>query len=76
MSRDDTTLAIDATPVHHGRGGAPAVKASPWSSDMVRSSRRWPRNKLDDGFDASPALVDGEILLRGYEHLYSIAETP
>ena len=32
------------------------------------------KNKLDDGFDASPALVDNEIFLRGYEHLYSIAE--
>ena len=31
-------------------------------------------NKLDDGFDASPALVDGEIYLRGYKHLYCIAE--
>ena len=24
------------------------------------------KNTLDDGFDASPALVDGEIYLRGY----------
>ena len=32
------------------------------------------KNKLDDGFDASPALVDGEILLRGRQFLYSIAE--
>ena len=32
------------------------------------------KNKLDDGFDASPALVDKEIYLRGYQHLYSIAE--
>jgi len=31
-------------------------------------------NTLDDGFDASPALVDKEIILRGYKHLYSIAE--
>lgn len=31
-------------------------------------------NKLDDGFDASPALVDNEIYLRGTRHLYSIAE--
>ncbi|HSG01974.1 MAG TPA: PQQ-binding-like beta-propeller repeat protein [Vicinamibacterales bacterium] len=31
-------------------------------------------NALDDGFDASPALVDGEIYLRGYKHLYCIAE--
>ena len=30
-------------------------------------------NSLDDGFDASPALVDGEIYLRGYRYLYCIA---
>jgi outer membrane protein assembly factor BamB len=29
-------------------------------------------NTLDDGFDASPALVDGEIYMRGYRNLYSI----
>lgn len=33
-------------------------------------------NKLDDGFDASPALVGSEILLRGRKHLYSIAAAP
>ncbi len=31
-------------------------------------------NKLDDRFDASPALVDGEMFLRGYKKLYCIAE--
>ena len=31
-------------------------------------------NQLNDGFDASPALVDGEIYLRGYRYLYCIAE--
>lgn len=31
-------------------------------------------NTLDDGFDASPALVDNELFLRGYRHLYCIAE--
>ena len=31
------------------------------------------KNSLDDGFDASPALAGGEILMRGYKHLYSIA---
>ena len=31
------------------------------------------KNTLDDGFDASPALVDKEIYLRGYKYLYSIA---
>ena len=31
-------------------------------------------NELDDGFDASPALVDDELYLRGYRYLYKIAE--
>jgi outer membrane protein assembly factor BamB len=31
-------------------------------------------NQLDDGFDASPALVDNEMFMRGYKHLYAIAE--
>ena len=31
-------------------------------------------NTLDDGFDASPALVDNEMFLRGYKFLYSISE--
>jgi outer membrane protein assembly factor BamB len=30
-------------------------------------------NQLDDGFDASPALVDSEIYLRGRAFLYAIA---
>jgi len=31
-------------------------------------------NELNDGFDASPALVGGEIYLRGYKNLYCISE--
>jgi outer membrane protein assembly factor BamB len=31
------------------------------------------KNSLDDGFDASPALVDNELFLRGYKSLYAIA---
>ncbi len=31
-------------------------------------------NKLDDGFNASPALVDGELYLRGFKSLYCVAE--
>lgn len=31
-------------------------------------------NRLDDGFDASPAIVGGQIFLRGQENLYCIAE--
>jgi outer membrane protein assembly factor BamB len=31
-------------------------------------------NALDDGFDASPALVDGDIYLRGAKYLYAIGK--
>jgi outer membrane protein assembly factor BamB len=31
-------------------------------------------NKLSDGFDASPALVGGDMYLRGYKYLYCISE--
>ena len=31
-------------------------------------------NKLDDGFNASPALADREIYLRGFKSLYCVAE--
>jgi outer membrane protein assembly factor BamB len=31
-------------------------------------------NKLEDGFDASPAVVGNEIFLRGHENLYRIGE--
>jgi outer membrane protein assembly factor BamB len=31
-------------------------------------------NTLDDGFDASPALVERDLYLRGYKYLYAIAE--
>lgn len=30
-------------------------------------------NSLDDGFDASPALVDRDLYLRGYRYLYAIS---
>jgi outer membrane protein assembly factor BamB len=32
-------------------------------------------NTLPEGFDASPALVDGDVYLRGYKHLYRITAT-
>ncbi len=33
-------------------------------------------NRLDDEFAASPAIVDGELFLRGQRRLYAIAEEP
>jgi outer membrane protein assembly factor BamB len=32
------------------------------------------KNHLDDGFDASPAIVGRQLFLRGKEHLYCISE--
>lgn len=31
------------------------------------------KNTLDDGFDASPALVDRDLYLRGYKYLYALS---
>jgi hypothetical protein len=31
-------------------------------------------NLLDDPIDATPAIADGELFLRGEKHLYCIAE--
>jgi hypothetical protein len=51
-----------------GREGATVVLKHGPSLDVIAV------NELSDGFDASPALVDGEIYLRGYRYLYCIAE--
>ena len=51
-----------------GREGATVVLRHGPKLDIIAT------NHLDDGFDASPALVDGELYLRGYKHLYCIAE--
>jgi outer membrane protein assembly factor BamB len=49
-----------------GRDGKTIVLRSGPTFEVLAS------NTLDDGFDASPALVDREIYLRGYKYLYSI----
>ena len=51
-----------------GRDGAILVIRQGPSYEMLAV------NELDDGFDASPALVDDELYLRGYRYLYKIAE--
>ena len=49
------------------QGTTAVVKAGP-APEVIAT------NTVDDRFDASPALVDGEIYLRGYKKLYCIAE--
>jgi outer membrane protein assembly factor BamB len=47
-------------------GGAVVLKHGPTYEVLAT-------NKLEDKFDASPALVDGEMFLRGYRYLYCVA---
>lgn len=51
-----------------GREGATVVIKSGPAFEVLA------RNTLDDSFDASPALVDNVMYLRGYKSLYAIAE--
>ena len=50
-----------------GREGAAVVLAAGPQLKVLAT------NRLDDAFDASPALVDGELYLRGAKHLYRIS---
>lgn len=49
-------------------GGAVVLEAGPRLKLLAT-------NHLDDGFDASPAIVDGEMYLRGRRHLYRISSS-
>ncbi len=51
-----------------GRNGATAVLAVGPELKVLAV------NRLDDGFEASPAIVGREIYLRGRRHLYALAE--
>ena len=51
-----------------GRDGTTVVIRSGAEYEVLATSM------LDDGFDASPALVDDDIFLRGYRYLYAISE--
>jgi outer membrane protein assembly factor BamB len=67
---------VFASPV--AAGGRVYVPGREGTTAVIRSGPRFEvlaTNTLDDGFDASPALVDGEIFLRGYRYLYAIAES-
>jgi outer membrane protein assembly factor BamB len=50
-----------------GREGAAVVLAAGPQLKVLAT------NRLDDAFDASPAVVDGELYLRGAKHLYRIS---
>ena len=59
-----------------GAGGRVYVTGRDGTTLVIRHGPRFEllaKNTLDDGFDASPALVDKTIYMRGYKYLYAIA---
>jgi outer membrane protein assembly factor BamB len=74
LQRIDAVPNVFASPVGAdgkviilGQDGAAAVLKHGTSYAVIAT------NKLEDKFDASPALVDNELYLRGYRYLYCVA---
>lgn len=66
---------VFASPV--GAAGRIYIPGREGTTIVIRSGPAYEvlaTNTLDDSIDASPALVDDEIIIRGHRHLYSIAE--
>jgi outer membrane protein assembly factor BamB len=75
LQRLDGVPNVFASPV--GAAGRVYIPGREGSTLVIRNAATYAvlaKNDLQDGFDASPALVDGEIYLRGYRYLYCIAE--
>jgi len=60
-------VAADGRVYVVGREGTTAVLAAGPKADVLAT------NTLDDPIDASPALVDGDLFMRGAKHLYRIS---
>ncbi|HEY7444647.1 MAG TPA: PQQ-binding-like beta-propeller repeat protein [Vicinamibacterales bacterium] len=74
LQRLDGVPNVFSSPV--GAGGRVYITGREGTTLVIRSGPGFEvvaKNTLDDGFDASPAVVDNEIYLRGYKYLYSIA---
>ena len=73
---------VPYTPLKRGRGAADGrvyILDRNGAAAVIQAGRE-PKvlavNTLEDGFDASPALADGDLYLRGRRFLYRITETP
>jgi outer membrane protein assembly factor BamB len=74
LQRLDEVPNVFASPV--GASGRVYIPGRDGTTIVIRSGPKYEvvaKNTLDDGFDASPALVDKELFLRGYKYLYAIA---
>jgi len=59
-----------------GAGGRVYITGRDGTTLVIRHGPRFEllaKNMLDDGFDASPAVVDKTIYMRGYKYLYALA---
>ena len=74
LQRLEGMSEVFASPV--GAGGRVYLTGREGATLVIRHGPTYgvlATNRLDDGFDASPALVDNEMYLRGYRYLYCIA---
>jgi outer membrane protein assembly factor BamB len=74
LQRLDGVPNVFASPV--GAKGRVYIPGQGGTTLVIKHGPRFEvlaKNVLDDGFDASPALADNEIYLRGYRNLYAIA---
>ena len=60
-------VGADGKVIILGQDGAAVVLKHGTTYEVIAN------NKLEDKFDASPALVDNEMYLRGYRYLYCVA---
>ena len=77
LQRLDGLPEVFSSPV--GASGRVYIAARDGITHVIRHGSTYEllaKNKLDDGFDASPALVDNAIYLRGYQNLYCIIASP
>jgi outer membrane protein assembly factor BamB len=74
LQRVEATPNVFASPV--GADGKVIILGQDGSAAVLKHGPTYEvvaTNRLDDKFDASPALVDSEIYLRGYRYLYCVA---
>jgi len=74
LTRLDEVPNVFASPV--GAAGRVYIPGREGATVVLKNAPAFEKlavNKLDDGFDASPALVDSEIYLRGQRFLYCLA---
>ena len=73
LQRLDGLSEVFSSPV--GAAGRVYVTGRDGNTVVIRNGGSFEvlaKNSLDDGFDASPALIDNEMYMRGYRYLYSI----